>query len=111
MGKETKRPVHGGVTVAFDDQKELVLDSECFGELLDFWSGYRRMDMSRVVPIKRESYPLTCGLCLKTILPDRRTRDERRDYKYDLAITDRRHRNRRNADRRRKPGRGDLPAA
>ena len=50
--KETKRPAHGGTKIVFDNQKELVLDSICFGELLDFWKGYKRTDNSQVVPIK-----------------------------------------------------------
>jgi hypothetical protein len=98
MRKATKRPVHGGAKLVFDRQKELVLDSECFGELLDFWKGYKRKDHSRVVPIKSESYPLTCGLCLRTILPDRRGGAERRVSQYGLVSLDRRLRNRRKAE-------------
>jgi hypothetical protein len=98
MRKATKRPVHGGAKLVFDKQKELVLDSKCFGELLDFWKGYKRKDHSRVVPIKSESYPLTCGLCLRTILPDRRGGAERRVSQYGLVSLDRRLRNRRKAE-------------
>jgi hypothetical protein len=96
--KNMKRPVHGGAKLVFDNQKELFIDSKCFGELLDFWKGYKKKDHSRVVPIKSESYPLTCGLCMRTILPDRREGQERRVFQYGLVIHDRRLRNRRNAE-------------
>jgi hypothetical protein len=95
FSKATKRPVHGGAKIIFDKQKELVLDSKCFGELLDFWKKYKRTDKSQVIQIKSESYPLTCGLCMRTILPDRRRGLERRDLQYKLAIPDRRTRTRR----------------
>jgi hypothetical protein len=98
MRKATKRPVYGGAKLVFDHQKQLVLDSKCFGELLDFWKGYKRKDQSRIVPIKNESYPLTCGLCLRTILPERRRGPERRVSQCGLASPDRRLRNRRKAE-------------
>lgn len=98
MRKATKRTAHGGAIIAFDKQKELVLDSKCFGELLDFWKGYKRKDHSRLVPIKSESYPLTCGLCLRTILPDRRGGGERRDTQCGLVSPEKRLRNRRKAE-------------
>ena len=98
MRKATKRPVHGGTKLVFENQKELILDSICFGELLDFWKEYKRTDNSRVVPIKSDSYPLTCGLCMRTILPDRREGTERRVSKYGLGIPDRRLLSRRKAE-------------
>lgn len=93
--KKRMRPVHGGAKLIFDNQKELVLDSKCFGELLDFWRGYKKTDYSRVVPIENESYPLTCGLCMRTILPDRREGTERRVFQNAIVIPERRLRNRR----------------
>ena len=99
MRKATKSPVHGGAILVFDDHKELVLDSKCFGELLGFWKGYERTDRSRVLPIKNESFPLTCGLCMRTILPDRREGTERRVSMYGSVMPDRRLRNRRKAEK------------
>ena len=88
--RATKGQIHGGTKIVFDNQKELVLDSKCFGELLDFWKKYKRTDNSRVIEIKSESYPLTCGLCMRTILPDRRQDVDRRVSKYDSFIPERR---------------------
>ena len=95
FGKATKGQVHGGTKIVFDNQKELVLDSKCFGELLDFWKKYKKTDNSRVIEIKSESYPLTCGLCMRTILPDRRRGVDRRVLQNKLAIPDRRLQKRR----------------